>query len=152
MNILAEFTYSGLSFLHHTTFPGQNLHIDTFFNIEMPWYVTTTDFLRSSSWLLTYQNRPSSGGCPVLVPLYFEVEKIILCFWFAGQALVNFRTGIISSDGILLQWRPEDEDPCRWKGVKCDPKSKRVIALWVPHLELFCLLSSSLFLRASQAF
>ncbi|KAL8504367.1 hypothetical protein ACS0TY_022914 [Phlomoides rotata] len=46
-----------------------------------------------------------------------------------GQALANFRTSIISSDGILQQWRPEDLDPCRWKGVKCDMKSKRVIAL-----------------------
>ncbi|KAL0330968.1 UNVERIFIED_CONTAM: LRR receptor-like serine/threonine-protein kinase FEI 1 [Sesamum angustifolium] len=46
-----------------------------------------------------------------------------------GQALVNFRTAIISSDGVLLQWRPEDEDPCGWKGVKCDFKSKRVTAL-----------------------
>ncbi|KAL8512509.1 hypothetical protein ACS0TY_018834 [Phlomoides rotata] len=46
-----------------------------------------------------------------------------------GQALANFRTAIISSDGILQQWRPEDLDPCRWKGVKCDMKSKRVKAL-----------------------
>ncbi|XP_073305412.1 LRR receptor-like serine/threonine-protein kinase FEI 1 [Primulina huaijiensis] len=46
-----------------------------------------------------------------------------------GQALVNFRTAIISSDYVLLQWRPEDDDPCGWKGVTCDLKSKRVIAL-----------------------
>ncbi|XP_075486001.1 LRR receptor-like serine/threonine-protein kinase FEI 1 isoform X2 [Primulina tabacum] len=46
-----------------------------------------------------------------------------------GQALVNFRTAIISSDNVLLQWRPEDDDPCGWKGVTCDLKSKRVIAL-----------------------
>lgn len=52
-----------------------------------------------------------------------------LVFLFAGQALVNFRTAIISSDGILLQWRPEDEDPCMWRGVRCDLKSKRVTAL-----------------------
>ncbi|PIN14157.1 Serine/threonine protein kinase [Handroanthus impetiginosus] len=53
-----------------------------------------------------------------------------------GQALVNFRTAIISSDGILLQWRPEDEDPCGWKGVNCDFKSKRVIALNLPNHKL----------------
>lgn len=52
-----------------------------------------------------------------------------LDFWFAGQALVSFRTAVTSPDGILQQWRPEDENPCRWKGVRCDLKSKRVTAL-----------------------
>ncbi|KAK6158619.1 hypothetical protein DH2020_005933 [Rehmannia glutinosa] len=52
------------------------------------------------------------------------------------QALVSFRTTIVSSDGILLQWRPEDEDPCGWKGVKCDFKSKRVTALSLPNHKL----------------
>ncbi|KAL7159721.1 hypothetical protein ABFS83_01G046500 [Erythranthe nasuta] len=53
-----------------------------------------------------------------------------------GQALVNFRTAITNSDGVLLQWRPEDEDPCGWKGVKCDFKSKRVTALSLPNHKL----------------
>ncbi|KAL8536642.1 hypothetical protein ACS0TY_012003 [Phlomoides rotata] len=53
-----------------------------------------------------------------------------------GQALVNFRTSIISSDGVLLQCRPEDEDPCGWKGVKCDFKSKRVTALSLSNHKL----------------
>ncbi|EYU37463.1 hypothetical protein ABFS82_01G048100 [Erythranthe guttata] len=53
-----------------------------------------------------------------------------------GQALVNFRTSITNSDGVLLQWRPEDEDPCGWKGVKCDFKSKRVTALSLPNHKL----------------
>ncbi|XP_024995784.1 LRR receptor-like serine/threonine-protein kinase FEI 1 [Cynara cardunculus var. scolymus] len=46
-----------------------------------------------------------------------------------GEALVNFRTSIISSDGLLRQWRPEDPDPCEWKGVTCDLKTKRVVYL-----------------------
>ncbi|KAL6547662.1 LRR receptor-like serine/threonine-protein kinase FEI 1 [Orobanche hederae] len=50
-----------------------------------------------------------------------------------GQALINFRTAIISSDGILQQWKPENEDPCGWKGVKCDFKSKRVTSLEPPQ-------------------
>ncbi|KAH6792249.1 Leucine-rich repeat protein kinase family protein [Perilla frutescens var. hirtella] len=53
-----------------------------------------------------------------------------------GQALVNFRTVIISSDGILKQWRPEDADPCGWRGVRCDSKSKRVTALILPNHKL----------------
>lgn len=51
-----------------------------------------------------------------------------------GQALNSFRTAIVSSDDVLHQWRPEDPDPCRWKGVTCDPKSKRVTSLWVAIL------------------
>ncbi|CAB4309429.1 unnamed protein product [Prunus armeniaca] len=46
-----------------------------------------------------------------------------------GEALLSFRTAVVSSDGILIQWRPEDPDPCNWKGVKCDKKTKRVIYL-----------------------
>ncbi|CAA3010791.1 LRR receptor-like serine threonine- kinase FEI 1 [Olea europaea subsp. europaea] len=53
-----------------------------------------------------------------------------------GQALVNFRTSIVSSDGILLQWRPEDPDPCGWKGIKCEPKTKRVTVLSLPNHKL----------------
>nr|GLL48433.1 hypothetical protein Ahy_Scaffold1g107306 isoform D [Ipomoea trifida] len=53
-----------------------------------------------------------------------------------GQALNNFRTAIVSSDDVLRQWRPEDPDPCRWKGVKCDPKSKRVTSLSLPNHKL----------------
>ncbi|KAL7001810.1 LRR receptor-like serine/threonine-protein kinase FEI 1 [Sarracenia purpurea var. burkii] len=50
-----------------------------------------------------------------------------------GEALVSFRAAIVGSDGVLLQWRPEDPDPCGWKGVKCDPKTKRVISLSLPY-------------------
>ncbi|KAG6387849.1 hypothetical protein SASPL_153043 [Salvia splendens] len=53
-----------------------------------------------------------------------------------GQALINLRTAIVSSDGVLQQWRPEDDNPCRWKGVNCDPKSKRVTALSLPNHRL----------------
>ncbi|KAL3498138.1 hypothetical protein ACH5RR_040870 [Cinchona calisaya] len=53
-----------------------------------------------------------------------------------GQALVNFRTAILGSDGVLQQWRPEDPDPCGWKGIKCNPKSRRVISLSLPGHKL----------------
>ncbi|XP_057511942.1 LRR receptor-like serine/threonine-protein kinase FEI 1 isoform X2 [Actinidia eriantha] len=53
-----------------------------------------------------------------------------------GEVLISFRTTILSSDGVLLQWRPEDPDPCGWKGVKCDPKTKRVISLSLPYHKL----------------
>lgn len=53
-----------------------------------------------------------------------------------GDALISFRTTILSSDGVLLQWRPEDPDPCGWKGVQCDPKTQRVISLSLPFHKL----------------
>ncbi|XP_044466646.1 LRR receptor-like serine/threonine-protein kinase FEI 1 isoform X1 [Mangifera indica] len=53
-----------------------------------------------------------------------------------GQALINFRTAVVSSDGIFTQWRPEDPDPCNWKGVECDKKTKRVITLSLTNHKL----------------
>ncbi|KAK6942179.1 Protein kinase domain [Dillenia turbinata] len=53
-----------------------------------------------------------------------------------GEALLSFRMAIVSSDGILLQWRPEDPDPCGWRGVECDSKTKRVTYLGLPHHRL----------------
>ncbi|KAH0850569.1 hypothetical protein HID58_095413 [Brassica napus] len=46
-----------------------------------------------------------------------------------GEALMSFRSVVSSADGVVGRWRPEDPDPCNWKGVTCDAKTKRVIAL-----------------------
>lgn len=62
------------------------------------------------------------------VMAYVQSKVLFVCI-FSGEALVNFRTNIISSDGLLRQWRPEDPDPCGWKGVTCDLKTKRVVYL-----------------------
>ncbi|KAF8101733.1 hypothetical protein N665_0201s0054 [Sinapis alba] len=53
-----------------------------------------------------------------------------------GEALLSFRSVVSSSDGLVGQWRPEDPDPCNWKGVTCDAKTKRVIALSLTHHKL----------------
>ncbi|KAH9607500.1 hypothetical protein KSS87_017432 [Heliosperma pusillum] len=74
----------------------------------------------------------------------YNVFAVVVCILFNGssglspdgEALVSFRTSVLSSDGILLKWRPEDQDPCRWKGVTCDPKSRRVIQLDLSHHKL----------------
>ncbi|XP_047325422.1 LRR receptor-like serine/threonine-protein kinase FEI 1 [Impatiens glandulifera] len=80
------------------------------------------------------------------VPILFLT--ILYFFWLSfitkkagalspdGEALVNFRASIVGSDGILLQWRPEDADPCLWKGVLCDPITKRVISLNLAYHQL----------------
>ncbi|XP_010518977.1 PREDICTED: LRR receptor-like serine/threonine-protein kinase FEI 1 [Tarenaya hassleriana] len=61
-----------------------------------------------------------------------------------GEALLSFRNGITSSDGVIGQWRPEDPDPCKWKGVTCDVKTKRVIALSLTYHKLSGPLSPAL--------
>ncbi|VVB02219.1 unnamed protein product [Arabis nemorensis] len=53
-----------------------------------------------------------------------------------GEALLSLRNAVSSSDGVIRQWRPEDPDPCNWKGVTCDVKTKRVIALSFTHHKL----------------
>ncbi|XP_077238475.1 LRR receptor-like serine/threonine-protein kinase FEI 1 isoform X2 [Tasmannia lanceolata] len=53
-----------------------------------------------------------------------------------GEALINFKMAIIDSDGVLLQWRQEDPDPCGWKGVTCDTQTKRVIYLSLAYHKL----------------
>ncbi|KAL1552648.1 LRR receptor-like serine/threonine-protein kinase FEI 1 [Salvia divinorum] len=72
----------------------------------------------------------------ILIILLYSLAEITGALNPDGQALVNFRTAIVSSDGVLQQWRPEDDDPCRWKGVNCDLKSKRVTALSLPNHRL----------------
>ncbi|XP_047966850.1 LRR receptor-like serine/threonine-protein kinase FEI 1 [Salvia hispanica] len=80
----------------------------------------------------------------ILIILLYSLAEITGALSPDGQALVNFRTAIVSSDGVLQQWRPEDEDPCRWKGVNCDFKSKRVTALSLPNHRLSGPISSDL--------
>lgn len=67
--------------------------------------------------------------------LYFTME--ISCDITAdGEALLRFKTAIVGSDGALLQWRQEDTDPCNWKGVTCDPHTKRVTSLTLGNHKL----------------
>nr|XP_010933053.1 LRR receptor-like serine/threonine-protein kinase FEI 1 [Elaeis guineensis]XP_010933054.1 LRR receptor-like serine/threonine-protein kinase FEI 1 [Elaeis guineensis]XP_019709322.1 LRR receptor-like serine/threonine-protein kinase FEI 1 [Elaeis guineensis] len=53
-----------------------------------------------------------------------------------GEVLLSFKTAISGSDGVLLQWRQEDPDPCDWKGVTCDNHTKRVIYLSLAYHKL----------------
>ncbi|KAF5735230.1 putative BRASSINOSTEROID INSENSITIVE 1-associated receptor kinase 1 precursor [Tripterygium wilfordii] len=61
-----------------------------------------------------------------------------------GEALLSFRNAIRSSNGILPSWRLEDPDPCKWKGVTCDQKTKRVIQLNLRNHKLSGSVSSEL--------
>ncbi|CAL4930297.1 unnamed protein product [Urochloa decumbens] len=53
-----------------------------------------------------------------------------------GEALLAFKKAITNSDGVFLNWREQDADPCNWKGVGCDIHSKRVINLILAYHRL----------------
>lgn len=60
--------------------------------------------------------------------------SIILCItfrlnYFTGEVLLSIKTAIVGSDGVFLNWRQEDPDPCSWRGVTCDSSTKRIIHL-----------------------
>ena len=50
-------------------------------------------------------------------------------FFYSGQALLEFKMGMKNANVVLPSWREEDEDPCNWPGVSCDPLTKRVVHL-----------------------
>ncbi|XP_023768631.1 LRR receptor-like serine/threonine-protein kinase FEI 1 [Lactuca sativa] len=81
------------------------------------------------------------GSLPLYILLLCCLVDICQNLTSDGEALVNFRTSIISSDDVLGQWRPEDPDPCGWKGVICDQKTMRVISLNVSNHKLKGLIS-----------
>ncbi|KAL8138766.1 hypothetical protein V2J09_004767 [Rumex salicifolius] len=76
------------------------------------------------------------GPCMILSLVMYILVTHCKALSPDGEALLSFRTSIISSDGILVQWRPEDPDPCMWTGVKCSPKSKKVIHLSLSNHKL----------------
>ncbi|CAO2819760.1 unnamed protein product [Amaranthus hypochondriacus] len=74
----------------------------------------------------------------------YYVFVTVVCILFTGcralspdgEALMSFRALILSPDQNLPGWRPEDSDPCGWKGVRCNAKSKRIIHLNLSHHKL----------------
>ncbi|WOL19694.1 LRR receptor-like serine/threonine-protein kinase FEI 1 [Canna indica] len=53
-----------------------------------------------------------------------------------GEVLLSIKTAIVGSDGVFLNWRQEDSDPCGWKGVTCDTSSKRIVQLRLAYHKL----------------
>ncbi|OVA13494.1 Protein kinase domain [Macleaya cordata] len=46
------------------------------------------------------------------------------------MALLHFKSSVTQDPlGFLSDWNPNDNDPCAWKGVTCDPRSGRVTEL-----------------------
>lgn len=64
------------------------------------------------------------------VNLFFACPMLMFHELFpTGEALIAFKKAITNSDGVFLNWREQDADPCNWKGVRCNNHSKRVIYL-----------------------
>ncbi|XP_058002447.1 probable LRR receptor-like serine/threonine-protein kinase IRK isoform X3 [Hevea brasiliensis] len=43
--------------------------------------------------------------------------------------LIVFKAGLQDPESKLASWNEDDENPCNWVGVKCDPKTQRVTEL-----------------------
>ncbi|VVB00252.1 unnamed protein product [Arabis nemorensis] len=65
----------------------------------------------------------------LLISLLFALSNQNQAISSDGEVLLSFRNAVGSSDSFIHQWRPEDPDPCKWNGVTCDAKTKRVITL-----------------------
>ncbi|XP_044473131.1 leucine-rich repeat receptor-like protein kinase PXC2 [Mangifera indica] len=50
--------------------------------------------------------------------------------------LIFFKSAIEDPDGKLASWNEEDESPCNWVGVKCDPVTNQVTRLTLDGLSL----------------
>ncbi|KAJ3681600.1 hypothetical protein LUZ60_014173 [Juncus effusus] len=72
---------------------------------------------------------PILNKCCIFLTILFLTGTLTSALNSDGDALISFKTAIINSDGVFLNWRQQDSDPCKWKGVKCDEHSKRVIYL-----------------------
>uniref|UniRef100_A0A0E0MZS2 Leucine-rich repeat-containing N-terminal plant-type domain-containing protein n=1 Tax=Oryza rufipogon TaxID=4529 RepID=A0A0E0MZS2_ORYRU len=49
------------------------------------------------------------------------------------EALLAFKKAVTTSDGIFLNWREQDVDPCNWKDVRCDSHTKRQLTSNLCH-------------------
>ncbi|CAA6669506.1 unnamed protein product [Spirodela intermedia] len=61
-----------------------------------------------------------------------------------GETLLGFKAAVVDPDRVFLQWRQEDADPCKWKGVRCDPQTKRVTYLSLPSGRLSGLITNEI--------
>ncbi|KAM7489875.1 hypothetical protein LguiB_027359 [Lonicera macranthoides] len=66
----------------------------------------------------------SSGGAGAV--------KLIRCKDNERQALLNFKKEIMDHDGLILSsWGSQEEDCCKWRGIRCSNTTGHVI-----HLDL----------------
>ncbi|CAN1790265.1 Probable LRR receptor-like serine/threonine-protein kinase IRK [Linum perenne] len=50
--------------------------------------------------------------------------------------LIVFKAALVDPDSILASWNEEDDTPCFWFGVKCDPFSRRVTGISLDNYSL----------------
>ncbi|KAM7486924.1 hypothetical protein LguiA_002933 [Lonicera macranthoides] len=56
--------------------------------------------------------------------------KLIRCKDNERQALLNFKKGIVEDKiGLLSSWGSQEEDCCKWRGIRCSNTTGHVILL-----------------------
>ncbi|OAY41641.1 leucine-rich repeat receptor-like protein kinase PXC2 [Manihot esculenta] len=63
----------------------------------------------------------------LLVPAF--VQSLDSTFNDDVLGLIVFKAGLHDPESKLASWSEDDENPCNWVGVKCDPKTQRVAEL-----------------------
>ncbi|KMZ68862.1 hypothetical protein ZOSMA_229G00050 [Zostera marina] len=63
----------------------------------------------------------------LLVPICLSLDPTTLNDDVLG--LIVFKADLQDPEEKLLSWNEDDDTPCRWTGVKCDPKTNRVTEL-----------------------
>ncbi|XP_071710957.1 LRR receptor-like serine/threonine-protein kinase FEI 1 [Rutidosis leptorrhynchoides] len=61
-----------------------------------------------------------------------------------GLALLEFKQSLNDSRNALSNWVNNDETPCQWTGISCNPSNQRVIEINIPYMELGGIISPSI--------
>ncbi|CAK9144463.1 unnamed protein product [Ilex paraguariensis] len=69
-----------------------------------------------------------------LVPLL--VDSLEPAFNDDVLGLIVFKAGLIDSEAKLTSWNEDDDSPCNWVGIICDPRSNRVTELVLDNFSL----------------
>lgn len=70
----------------------------------------------------------------VLAPVF--VRSLDPTFNDDVLGLIVFKAGLEDPKEKLTSWSEDDDNPCNWVGVKCDPKTKRVVGLTLDGFSL----------------
>ncbi|KAM7486512.1 hypothetical protein LguiA_002521 [Lonicera macranthoides] len=58
-----------------------------------------------------------------------ETVKLIGCRDNERQALLDFKKEIVEDFGLLSSWRSQEEECCKWRGIRCSNSTGHVISL-----------------------
>ncbi|KAM7486976.1 hypothetical protein LguiA_002985 [Lonicera macranthoides] len=58
-----------------------------------------------------------------------DIVKLIRCRDNERQALLNFKKEIVDDSQFLSSWRSQEEECCKWRGIRCSNRTGHIILL-----------------------